>query len=392
MSEPTHDPYFDSLMDYGEALVAAKSRTRRDSSRDLPQTPKEHWLLNPADWEGQLIPQREWIVPSLVPAYTVTLLTGDGATGKSLLALQLCAGMSLAREWIGTMPEPGRTLYFSAEDDADEMHRRLEAIRVFHNATYLDLADIRIRDNVGQDAILGDKGRFGKIEGTELFRELKRQIEAWTPKLIVIDTLADAFSGDENDRAHARHFIALLKQIAVDHRCTILVLAHPSLTGMATGTGMSGSTGWSNSVRSRLYFQTGKASDGSEPNPNLRTLTAKKSNYSGLAETIEVEWKNGVFVVSTAATGVDKLAAEAIVEDAFLMLLAKLTTQGRNVGPNPGVNFAPKIFEDEPGSQSIGRAAFAAAMKRLLEKGAIKVEPVGPASRLRSKLVIVGSQ
>jgi len=38
---------------------------------------------------------------------------------------------ALAREWIGLLPEPGRTLILSAEDDEAEMHRRIEDIRKF---------------------------------------------------------------------------------------------------------------------------------------------------------------------------------------------------------------------------------------------------------------------
>ena len=58
-------------------------------------------------------------------------------------------------------------------------------------------------------------------------------------------------------------------------KVTFLLLAHPSLTGMSTGTGMSGSTGWNNAARSRMYFQVKKASDGTEPNKNLRSLEGK---------------------------------------------------------------------------------------------------------------------
>jgi hypothetical protein len=104
-----------------------------------PQPPKFRRIINPADWEGLPVPPREWIVPGYIPHKTVTLLSGDGSVGKSLLALQLAVGRALAREWIGLMPEQGRTLILSAEDDADEMHRRLEDIRKFYGARMTDL-------------------------------------------------------------------------------------------------------------------------------------------------------------------------------------------------------------------------------------------------------------
>jgi RecA-family ATPase len=63
------------------------------------------------------------------------------------------------------------------------------------------------------------------------------------------------FGGDECVRTQVRQFINLLKGLARKHNCAILLLAHPSLTGMNTGTGLSGSTDWNNGVRSRLYHR-----------------------------------------------------------------------------------------------------------------------------------------
>lgn len=42
-----------------------------------------------SDLDGKPVPSREWLVRDLVPSSTVTLLGGDGGTGKSLLALML---------------------------------------------------------------------------------------------------------------------------------------------------------------------------------------------------------------------------------------------------------------------------------------------------------------
>ena len=48
-----------------------------------------------ADLEGRPVPPRQWLVPDLVPHRTVTILGGDGGTGKSLLALQLAISCAL---------------------------------------------------------------------------------------------------------------------------------------------------------------------------------------------------------------------------------------------------------------------------------------------------------
>ena len=62
-----------------------------------------------------------------------------------------------------------------------------------------------------------------------------------------------------------------------------MLLAHPSLTGMNTGTGTSGSTAWNNSVRSRLYLDRVRES-GIEPDPDARVLRTMKSNYGPVGD------------------------------------------------------------------------------------------------------------
>jgi RecA-family ATPase len=79
------------------------------------------------------------------------MLSGDGGTGKSWITLQLAAARDLERDWLGLMPEPGSTLVLSAEDDEDEMHRRLDGMKFYAKqspATWADLSRVRLVDLV----------------------------------------------------------------------------------------------------------------------------------------------------------------------------------------------------------------------------------------------------
>lgn len=118
-------------------------------------------------------------------------------------------------------------------------------------------------------------------------------------------------------------------------------------------------------MRPRLYFQTAKASDGSEPNPNLRTLQGMKSNYGVPGGNIDLKWKNGLFVPVNGPIGLDKMAAEAKVNDAFIAILKKFTAQNRTCSPNPGPTYAPVMLAAEPEANGSTKAAFALAMSRL---------------------------
>jgi RecA-family ATPase len=95
------------------------------------------------------------------------------------------------------------------------------------------------------------------------------------PSLLVLDNLADIFAGNENVRPLARQFVSSLRALAIEFDCVVLLLAHPSLSGMASGAGTSGNTAWNNSVQSRLYLVT--SSD--DLDPDGRVLQTIKANY-----------------------------------------------------------------------------------------------------------------
>ena len=103
--------------------------------------------------------------------------------------------------------------------------------------------------------MLGAPDRNGIIKPTPLFKGPYDKACSVKPQIVIVDTAADIFAGNENDRAQVRQFIGLLRGLAIDANCGVLMVSHPSLTGINSGSGTSGTTGWHNSVRSRLYFK-----------------------------------------------------------------------------------------------------------------------------------------
>jgi RecA-family ATPase len=349
-------------------------------------------IINPIQWRDEPVPEREWIVRDMIPAKTITLLSGDGAVGKSTLALQLATARALERDWIGTMPRAGRTLYLSAEDDTDELHRRLDAIRAHYGATFDDMADLHLIDLVGENAVLGEISKTGIIRATPLFDSVVSIVQKTQVDLVVIDALADVFAGDENNRSQARQFVGMLKGPAREYHCAFLCLAHPSLNGMNTGTGSSGSTAWNNSVRSRLYFEPAKANDGTEPDADLRTLSVRKANYGPKGAPVAVRWKAGAYVMEGGASSLDRMALKQKAEITFMGLLRQFNMQGQDVSASKSPTYAPAVFARHPKSEGIGKVHFDAAMQELLSKQEIRIETFGPPSRQRSRLVCEASQ
>jgi hypothetical protein len=50
-------------------------------------------------------PERQWLVRDRIPLRQPTLFTGKGGSGKTLLALQLCAATALDQDWLGSLSE-----------------------------------------------------------------------------------------------------------------------------------------------------------------------------------------------------------------------------------------------------------------------------------------------
>ncbi len=341
----------------------------------------------PSVWEGVPVPRREWFIEKYVPLRTVTLLTGDGGLGKSLLTLQVSIASALGCESVGLNPRQGRTLYVGAEDEVDEFHRRINDVLAAAGASYRDLREnFLLLPLADRDATLALPDKSGKMVPTPLFERLFDRIVEFRPGLVVLDTSADLYGGDEIKRSQVRQFVAMLRQIAIICDCAVILLSHPSVSGMQSGAGTSGSTAWNNSVRSRLYL-TGETGEGADPDG--RILTNMKSNYGAKGGALKMRWEKGVFVLNDGSTpNPTRRLMEAKAEAVFLALLSKFSRQGVVVGTIPGTNYAPAKMAERADADGVEKKALASAMLRLLDDGRVKVIEEGPPSKPRRRLIV----
>lgn len=230
---------------------------------------------------------REWLIDQWLPRGRIGMLTGEGGFGKSRLALQVAAAMTngggswLPRGLSGTMPNVscGTVVFATWEDEPVEFKRRIgqqraEAMKDCH---IVDLARFGPLWGAQTDTPLQNRGRLLPL-GVWL-RGLCEQTEA---DLLIVDSLAGAFGGNENDRAQVREFMADWDGWGRAADCAVMLISHPSQTGQRQSGGYSGSTDWHGASRWRWNMET-------EDTDKRQLLKLTKANYAQNGSRVYIE-------------------------------------------------------------------------------------------------------
>jgi RecA-family ATPase len=353
-----------------------------------PEKPIEPFeTFDAGDWQGQPIEPRRWVVHHRIPCGEPGIVSGDGGTGKTLLMLQLA--VAVAAEWPdwvnGVIETRGPVLVFSAEEKLQEMRRRVGDI-LAHRGFDFDAVRGRLRFICDPDEVaLGMLDRNGMVVPTLSLHRLEKTVERIKPVLVVIENAAEVYPANEIVRAPVARFVRkLLGGLAAPSDAGVGLIQHPSVAGLKEASGRSGSTGWNNACRWRLNFtriqQNGVETD-------MRQLEVVKSNYGPIGEKVEVYRENGVFVPVKIGSPMERAAAAAPIDDAFLACLDAATQQGRDVHVTTGRGYAPSVFAAMPQAKGNTSKALEGAMQRLLNDGKIRNEPYGSASKGTKRLV-----
>ncbi|MGO3930845.1 AAA family ATPase [Rhodopseudomonas pseudopalustris] len=402
------DAFFDKLPDEPESLFP----------KDAPERPEPitiKWVA-PLDWEGVTPPVRRFKIANMIPDGEVTLLTGAGGVGKTLLAQQSMTCVALGRPFLGRRTAQCKVMMFLCEDSEDELHLRQRAINKALGVGMADVSDVlRIASRKYMDNLLCTWDRAtGTMKRSDVWHRLRDDAVKWGAGLIVVDTIADTFGGSEIDRSQVRQFVqACLGRLAQDIGGAVLALGHPSKAGQAVGgDGTSGSTAWHASVRSRLYLQHA-SQDGSGP---FRRLENRKANYGAAGDTFMLRWHAGAFdMVSGKTLGADDMdalgggaegsasaAADAglagvsggagaagggapamsdVIDDALLAAVVEAAGEAEPVALSSSANaraYAPKVLRKRSAVLSLyPMDDVEAGWHRVVKAGRVRAAPVG---------------
>jgi hypothetical protein len=176
----------------------------------------------PAECEAS--PRRGYIIKGLAAPGDVLCVFGAPGAGKSLIAPYLGYMLALGLPAFGMRTKPGRVMYVAAEDELG-MRGRLTALKRRH----------------------GDAPEFALVEGvSDLLDDMGPDLDALAaavaeqrPALIVIDTLAMAFPGlEENDARDMGRVVAIARSLTV-HGAAVMLIHHGTKAEGSTPRGHS---------------------------------------------------------------------------------------------------------------------------------------------------------
>lgn len=166
------------------------------------------------------LPPPRWQVDSILPAGGLIGLYGPPGSGKSFIAIDLAMCVSSGLPWHEHQVEPGFVLYVSAEGGTG-IGKRVQAW-LASNEVAADVAKVgwlieSIPVNVDSEDMDVLIDRLDEIEEK--------------PTLVIIDTLARCFDGDENQQEDMGRFIAGVDRLRRDFDSTVIVVHHTRLDG-----------------------------------------------------------------------------------------------------------------------------------------------------------------
>lgn len=326
-------------------------------------------LIDVGSWEGVTLPEREWVVPGWILPRAVTLISGAGGTGKSLLIQQWLSAIALGDGFMGTRgTAPVPALYVNCEDDTEELQRRQAAIAKTFNRRMASYAgQLHLVARLGMDNPIGVIGDDGKFKPNQFFDDIRDAALLVGAKVIALDNAMQLYVGNLNDPREVTVFCNALTRLAIETGAAVILAGH---VAKAQGSEFAGTMAWENAVRMRLFLKREIDEKGEEvEDSDRRILTRGKANSARKGERLIMMWHEGAFHDESQIAGTEgRLVQEEV---AFLRCLDAVTEQRRHVSHMPAANFAPKVFAAMPEASGVSRKALEQAMERLFASNEI---------------------
>lgn len=303
-----------------------------------------------------------WLVKGMIPADSMGILFGASGTYKSFVALDLCLHMAHGMNWLDRRSKQGSVLYVASEGGAG-IHRRVMA---WHKERGLEpTGALRVCIT---PLLLSEEEQL-KFLADEISKLLE------PPSLIVIDTLSQTFSGDENAASDIGDYLRNINsELRARFNSTVLIIHH---TGHAASERPRGSS----ALTANVDFMLGIF----RPDPAVMTcvLETHKQKDGDRAQGAQFDLKRHVLGTDSDGDEISSLAA--VHNDAVKMFVNKVKAKLNKyeeallaylAKPRKEPDMLARLTE-MAASKEAGRMAFTRAFKSLKEQELIEMAGIG---------------
>jgi RecA-family ATPase len=396
----------------GNAASKDEEPTGQDSASSGPAAPFVLSSFKAFDPAG--LPPRKFLFGKHYQRRTTSGTVAPGGTGKSSLVMVESVSMALGLDLLdGKRPleQRLRVWYHNGEDNMDELNRRLAAICQHYEAPLTELEGYFFMTS-GNDLPLRVAQSYTQVQlqtDHRLIKCIAEQIGDNKIDAANFDPLVTLHAVSENDPGKMDGVVRTFSRIADTQNCAIDLSHHtrklaPGFGGEDYGIDdMRGAGSVKDAMRAvrMLNFMSKQDAENAGVLEVERTtffrIDRAKANYSAPSKQavwrkfINVDLPNGdavgvvvpwSFPGQDGAPSPEKLEAERKAEHVFLEVLRRLFLAGRFVGEKGTYN-APHVIakEREAKVAKVGKAALDAAMRRLFERGKIRIEEYLMANR-----------
>jgi replicative DNA helicase len=194
---------------------------------------------------------REWLLHGFIPKGTTILLHAMGGVGKTMLAYYLVSLLATGKPWGNchvTAPHRNALIFQTDESRGDSIDK---AANLFQGVPRVKISSRWTVDHLPQ---------------------LRKEIEAHKAEIVIIDSLSSISRNSfysENETEYARP-ILMLRDIAQEMGCTVILIHHSNKNGQTRGT-----SAIFNAVSE--VWNLSRPSEGSKANCTERILSIEKS-------------------------------------------------------------------------------------------------------------------
>lgn len=230
-----------------------------------------------------------WLVRGYLETDTLAMLYGPPGKGKSFIALDICCCVAAGVQFHGHEVEQGAVFYIAGEGH-NGIARRVRAwvehrgLTGTPDALFVSSAPVDLANAINATAVAEAVDQLATKAGV-------------SPALIVVDTMARNFLGDENSSQDVGRFVANLDALRRRWNATVLVVHH---TGKDADKGARGSSALKAAVDAEyevsrqdadklVRLVARKMKDAEEPTPlAFHLVTVPVENSAGGAESSAV--------------------------------------------------------------------------------------------------------